>query len=667
MTTLSAANTETTAPASGPALVPLKWPNLTAWLALGLLGLVVVLVGLVWNWKASAQLDAQVAAQLDVTSQTTALRSWLSDAEAGERIPLGPVHDRLVQDAQQLGGDPGLKIQQLALLVQSWLPTETALEDARDAQSKLTESWQTWKLADAALGRQSALTTGAWGNALSPLRTELGQVDPQVLASVYAPKADRAALQKQWSDRLGEYATTAQKLSAQATQDTGLNSAARQAVSDWAQPLQSAAQAAQTLSGNLQVRVDAQSWPTALNNVTLEVSQSLSATNSDQDVRHAQDLAFGGVLLLVLGAAGLGWGLNRQRAVLAEQDRQHQANQASRRSLERITRQMRQIMRQDAAALNGRSKVEESSRHPGYPLASLINQALGLSENVSQQLGENDEKLNRSVQSLRRQLKEVETALRERQQRVDQSAQHHLAQAQGLAALSQQVRKCQEQADSVWSGFRNGQQAVQETTWKTDAIRTKSKSTATRIKRVGESSQSISGALDSIRQFGLRIQLLSFNAAIEAPRAGTEDGRNLAKLVQEIQTLAQNTHDTVKGTENIVRDIQEDAKQGVAIMEQNTEDVVEANKRAQHAGTVLHEIERQAETMVDILNRLVDALEARAIEDADLAEADKRDRAAVERMMEQLDQIVEGLALLTQSGQEGTRAVRQRMSRLPAA
>lgn len=666
----ASANTEGTAQANIPT-VPMKWPNLTLWLGLGVLGLVLGVAGLVWNWKASTQMGAQVAAQLDVTTQTTALRSWLSDTDTSAHIPLGPIHDRLVQDSQQLGGDPGLKIQQLAMLVQSWMPNETAINSARDAQGKMVESWQTWKLADTALGRQSTLTSGTWGNVLSPLRSELGQVDPQVLASVYAPKSDRAALQKQWSDRLAEYAASAQRLSTQAAQDTSLNSAARQAVADWVQPLQTAAQAAQTLSDNLQVRVDSQGWPSALNNVAMQVSQTLSEASSDQDVRHAQGLMALGMGLLALGAIGLGVGLSRQRLVLAEQDRQHQVNQASRRSLERITRQMRQIAQsqEGVPGFTGRSRIEESSRHPGYTLASLINQALDFQEGVGRQVSESEERLNRDVSGIRRQLKEVEAAVRERQQRVEQTIQHHLTQAQGLAALGNQVNRCQEQATTVWTGFRNSQQAVQETTWKTEAIRTKSKSTATRIKRVGESTQSISGALDVLRQFGLRIQLLSFNAAIDADAtaAGTGNVRGLTKLVQEIQTLALSSRDTVKDSENIVRDIQEDAKQGVSLMEQNTEDVVGANKSALHASQVLQEIERPAQTMVDTLHQLVEALETRALDDLDLAEADKRDRQEIDRMLEQLELIAQGLTHLTRNGQEGFRAIHQRLNRLPAA
>lgn len=666
MSSTSVTNTATnTATGTGPE-APVKRPTLLAWLGLGGLGLILVIAGLGWNWRVSTRLDAQNNAQGDVSTQVTALRGWLSSDNSAAVIPLPPVQQRLQQDAELIGGDAGLKVQQLAMLVQSWLPREKEINDARSAEAKLAASWQAWRTADAALGRQSTLTTGVWGGSLNPLRSELAQVDSQVLANVFAPKADRASLQKQWSDRLAQYAGTAAKLSTQAAQDTGLNSAARQAVADWAQPLQETAQASQVLTASLDTRVDAQSWPTVLTNLTNQVGQVLGQMQGSVDLRRAQTLMVAGVAVLVVAAIGLGLGLRRMRHLMDLHEQQHQASQASRRSLERITRQMRQIMRPDMAGDLGRTRIEESSRQPGYSLATLINQALDVREGINTQLTENDERTNRQVIALRRQIKELETATRERQSRADQAAQHHLQQAQGLASLSQKVRRCQEQAAAVWAGFRHGQTAVQETTFKTEAIRTKSQGAAKRIKRVGESTQSISVSMDVIKQLGLRIQLLSFNAAIEAPMAGGT-GRNLAQLVQEIQSLAQSTDQTVKETEAVVRDIQEDAKQGVATMEQNTEDVVEANKRAHAAGLALQNIERQAQSMVDILNQLVEALETRALDDADLAEADKRDRTAVDRMVEQSGQINEALDALTQSSKDGAQAVRQRLNRLPTA
>lgn len=663
-------NTATSNPTATAIDTPPKMPSLIIWLSVGFIGLLLMLGGLAWSWKLITDQVSQSAIQKDVTTQMEEVRGWLSgitspDAKNGQ-ISLAPVQQRLQQDARQLTGDVSSKVQQLSMTIQAWVPNEKEITNAHVAQVQLTENWQAWHQANMAIDRQPGLASGVWATALAPLRTELGQVDIQTLSSVYAPKTELASLQKQWSDRLIQYATTAKKLASQAAQDTSLNSAARQAIADWSQPLQETAEASRVLASALSTRVSAQSWPASFSSVSAQANLALGDMSNEKDVRHAQWLMSGGGGLLILGALGLGLGLRKQGVILQEIERQHQTSMASRRSIERLTRQMRQVMRADMSGESSRSRLEESIRNPGHALATLVNQVLDMREGVVVQISENEDKVARVIQGLRRQVKDLEQAARERQVRIDQAAQHHLLQAQGLAALGQQVRRCLDQASNIWEGFRNSQGAVQETTWKTEAIRTKSQGAAKRIKRVAESTQSISVSMDVIRQLDVRIQLLSFNAAIEAPMAGGT-GRNLAVLVREIQGLAQSTDETVKETEMVVRDIQEDAKQAVATMEQNTEDVVDANKRAAQAGATLQGIERQAEGMVDILNRLAEALETRAIDDADLAETDKRDRAAVDRMIEQTETIHEAFDTLTQSGQAGALAIRQRLNRLPSS
>lgn len=647
-----------------------KLPNLSIWFSMAIAGLLIVIGALGWNWEVTSSQSIQKAGQQDVSTQVEAIRGWLNDLNspnaANSTIALSTISQRLQQDAKSIGGDSGTKVQQLAMMVQGWVSHEKEVGDAHTAKNQMFSQWQQLRKANAALDSQTGLSTGVWAEALTPVRTEIAQIDPQALSSVFEAQPALGALQKQWSDRLVQYAGNAQQLANKASQDTGLNSSDRQAIRDWAQPLQAAADASRTLAESLSARIDAQTWPDAFTGLANQINLAMFSLSGDKDIQHTQWAMGVGALLLLIASLGLGFGLRKQRGMLLEQIREHQTSMASRRSLDRLTRQMRQVLRPDMAGEPSRARLEEPSRNPGYNLATLVNQVLDVREGVLTQIAENEDKVNRIVQGLRRQVKEFEQASRDRQSRADQSAQHHLLQAQGLAALGQQVRRCVDQAGAIWSGFRNSQTAVQETTWKTEAIRSKSQGAAKRIKRVGESTQSISVSMDVIRQQGARIQLLSFNAAIEAPLAGGT-GRNLAVLVSEIQKLAQSTDQTVKETEIVVRDIQEDAKQAVSTMEQNTEDVVDANKRATQAGSTLQNIEKQSEGMVAILNKLVEAIELRAIEDADLAEADKRDRAAADRMIEQSSTIHEAFDTLLQSGQAGALAVRQRLNRLPSS
>lgn len=642
-----------------------RLPALTTWLGLGLLGLILAAVGLGWSWTAAQRTEAQASAQTDVVAQMAALRTWVTATGDETPVPLTSIQQHLEGDAVQLRPSAlSEPVSQMANLVRSWSPNEDTLNQSRSAMAGLISSWKDLHVADAALDRQGLLTSGTWGTTLAPWREQLRRVDPQVLSDVFQPSLDREDSQKQWAERLHQYAQSIKALSQQAAQDPGLSPAARQAVMDWSAPVQRAADAALLLSGAVQVRAAATTWPSALASMTLEINKAMQGGEGYQPLRRAQGVLALGLGLGVLAALGLGWGLSRQRRVLTLLEDQHQANQAGRRSLERITRQLRQIMRPDLGGDLSRSRVEENARSPGHPLAALINQVLEMREGVGAQASENEEKAERAIMGLRRQLKDVEGMVRERRGRVEQAEQGHRLQAQGLATLIQKVRKGLEQASNVWTGFRTCQTAVQETTYKTEAIRTKSQGASKRIKRVGESTQSISVALDLIRQTGLRIQVLSFNAAIEAPMEGSV-GRNLSKLVKEIQTLATAIDETVKEAETVVRDIQEDAKQGVATMEQNTQEVVEANKRAYGAGQSLQGIERQAKSMTDILEQMVEAIEAHAMDSADLAEGDKHDLLSIDRLAEQARHLDDALIALGSTAQEGARTLQRRLQRLP--
>jgi hypothetical protein len=70
-------------------------------------------------------------------------------------------------------------------------------------------------------------------------------------------------------------------------------------------------------------------------------------------------------------------------------------------------------------------------------------------------------------------------------------------------------------------------------------------------------------------------------------------------------------------------------------MEKSTGDVVEAGKRASQASTFIVDIERAAKSIDETLSRVVDALEQRAVEDAQSAEEAKGTQAALGQMVEQ--------------------------------
>ncbi|MDD2740594.1 MAG: HAMP domain-containing methyl-accepting chemotaxis protein [Methylomonas lenta] len=86
------------------------------------------------------------------------------------------------------------------------------------------------------------------------------------------------------------------------------------------------------------------------------------------------------------------------------------------------------------------------------------------------------------------------------------------------------------------------------------------------IKRLDEKSKGVGTVLDVIKGLAEQTNLLALNAAIEAARAG-EQGRGFAVVADEVRTLATRSHKATEEIENIVAQLQHEAKDAVSVMD----------------------------------------------------------------------------------------------------
>lgn len=85
------------------------------------------------------------------------------------------------------------------------------------------------------------------------------------------------------------------------------------------------------------------------------------------------------------------------------------------------------------------------------------------------------------------------------------------------------------------------------------------------IKRLDEKSKGVGSVLDVIKGLAEQTNLLALNAAIEAARAG-EQGRGFAVVADEVRTLATRSHQATEEIQNIIDQLQREAKDAVAVM-----------------------------------------------------------------------------------------------------
>ncbi|MBV7272425.1 methyl-accepting chemotaxis protein [Clostridium sp. PL3] len=94
---------------------------------------------------------------------------------------------------------------------------------------------------------------------------------------------------------------------------------------------------------------------------------------------------------------------------------------------------------------------------------------------------------------------------------------------------------------------------------------------------VNESTKKISSITETIAQITEQTNLLALNAAIEAARAG-EAGKGFSVVAEEIRMLAEQSMDSAREIDSIIKEIQGKSKLAVEAMNK-TEEVVESQKR----------------------------------------------------------------------------------------
>ena len=190
----------------------------------------------------------------------------------------------------------------------------------------------------------------------------------------------------------------------------------------------------------------------------------------------------------------------------------------------------------------------------------------------------------------------VEVAETGRQQ-ADKTAEDLANAARSMNDIAALAQACNVSADNAIRTAQSALVTVNATVGGINNTRDTIRETEKRIKRLGERSQEISGAVNLINTIAERTHILALNASMHAASAG-EAGRGFAVVAEEVQRLAENARQATAQIATLVNNIQVETADTVNTMNEAISQVVQGSKLAEQAG---EQMKRTQETTADLV------------------------------------------------------------------
>lgn len=306
------------------------------------------------------------------------------------------------------------------------------------------------------------------------------------------------------------------------------------------------------------------------------------------------------------------------------------------RPLLKITDSVNRIAQLD---LRNDQVLEQCAAHRGE-VGSIANAVLRMKEALTEivqkirqqsgQLFDASETLNNNAVKTAGNVNNVETAVNEIATSATSQAQETQGATESIISMgtmiedsTNQVKSMNETADVMNASGQIAKKALEElgeiNERATESINVIYEQTNT----TNDSALKIKDATSLIASIADETNLLSLNASIEAARAG-EAGKGFAVVAAQIQKLAEQSNESAKRIEDIIRELLKDSETAVHTMEDVKEIMQEQNEKVKKTAEVfeqMHEgvnlsihgmvsIEEQTQKIEDARNKIVDTVQS---------------------------------------------------------
>lgn len=240
-------------------------------------------------------------------------------------------------------------------------------------------------------------------------------------------------------------------------------------------------------------------------------------------------------------------------------------------------------------------------------LRGIINQVTSTSKSVASaanQLHASAESISSGIEEVAAQSSAVAAAGEEMSATSGDIAQNCQMAAEGAQRASQSAT--------------NGAEVVERTVAVMGQIAAKVQESAKTVENLGARSDQIGAIIGTIEDIADQTNLLALNAAIEAARAG-EQGRGFAVVADEVRALAERTTRATREIGEMIKSIQQETKNAVAVMGQGVCQVETGSEEAARSGAALQDILEQVNDVAMQVNQIATAAEEQTATTSDIS------------------------------------------------